>query len=240
MAMFVLICAFMYSPRILPTVSAFTTPPLQPHHCVSWSMSGRIAINKENSQRIHTRSSKILFALPIPTFQWFSQKNDKDINNEASKEFTGESAKEAEMMHRTAKMMEKSRRSQEAAERTAAMMEELSSTLVVGKSKAGASGGIGSLGGSNYKRGGVKVTFNGQQRPVGVDVDPNFLFSSSMSESQGVISIEELNEAMADAMQDAYDQSGKLMEEKMKGLYEQLGLSREPQSLPSEQGDESK
>eukprot|EP00571_Detonula_confervacea_P000807 CAMPEP_0172324932 /NCGR_PEP_ID=MMETSP1058-20130122/52689_1 /TAXON_ID=83371 /ORGANISM="Detonula confervacea, Strain CCMP 353" /LENGTH=239 /DNA_ID=CAMNT_0013041355 /DNA_START=280 /DNA_END=999 /DNA_ORIENTATION=+ len=233
----ILMCAFLYPPMILSTVSAFTTLPLQPRHYASWSAPGRIAVNTENSQRIHTRSSKTLSALP--TFQWLFQKKDKDINNESAKEFTGESAKEAEMMHRTAKMMEKSRRSQEAAERTAAMMEELSSSLVVGKSKAGASGGIG-LGGANNRRGGVKVTFNGQQRPIGVDVDPNFLFSSSMSESQGVISIEELNEAMTDAMQDAYDQSGKLMEEKIKGLYEQLGLSREPPSLPSEQGDVKK
>lgn len=216
---------------ILSNVSAFTTLPLQPHHCAPWPAQGKKSTTTQNSKSTHT--SNVLFALP--SFQWG---NDKDPNDEASKQVTGESGKDAEMMHRTAKMMDKSRRSQEAAERTAAMMEELSSTLVLGKSKAGASGGIG-LGGANARKGGVKVTYNGQQCPIGVDVDPNFLFSS-MSESEGVISVEELNEAIADAMQDAYGQSGKLMEEKMKGLYEQLGLTREPPSLPSDQGDESK
>lgn len=170
----------------------------------------------------------------LPAFQWLFGKNkDKESNNNQSgKEFAGESA---EMMHRTAKMMEDHRRSKEAAERTAVMMDELSSMLVVGKSKAGAKsgGGIGGLGGD--RKGGVKVTFNGQQRPINVEVDPNFLFSSSMAESQGVMSIEELNEAITDAMQDGYEQSGKLMEEKIKGLYGQLGLPREPQSLPIEQ-----
>ncbi len=119
-------------------------------------------------------------------------------------------------MHRTAKMMEDHRRSQEAAERTSSMMEELSVAFVVGRSKAG-TGGIG-LGGS-----GVKATFDGLGRPITVEVDPNFLFS----ESQGVISIDDLNKAITESLQDGYQQSGKLKEEKMKGLYEQLGLPKE-------------
>ena len=92
-------------------------------------------------------------------------------------------------------------------------MEEFSSIQVVGKSKAGASGGIG-IGGGDKRRGGVKVTFNGEQRPIGVEVDPNYLFSSSMSESQGIVSVDELNEAIIDALEDGYKQGGKLMEEK--------------------------
>lgn len=119
-------------------------------------------------------------------------------------------------MHRTAKMMEDHRRSQEAAERTSSMMEELSVAFVVGRSKAG-TGGIG-LGGS-----GVKATFDGLGRPITVEVDPNFLFS----ESQGVISIDDLNKAITESLQDGYQQSVKLKEEKMKGLYEQLGLPKE-------------
>ena len=139
------------------------------------------------------------------------------------------------MMQRTANMMEDHRRSQEAAERTAAIMDDLSSTQVVGKSKAGSSGGI-SIGGGDRK-GGVKVTYNGQQEPTGVEVDPNFLFSSSStSESQGVISVEDLNDAIMDAMEDGYAKSGNLMEEKIKDLYGQLGLQREPAPLKDEQG----
>jgi len=221
--------------QVLLSVSAFTAIPFQFQSeqcakCASWSGSGQIVLNTKNSWRIHTRSGNILHA--TPPFQWFFQK--KDNNNEAAKEFTGESAKEAELMHRTAKIMEDHRRSQETAERTAAMMEELSSIQVVGKSKAGASGSIG-IGGGDRRRGGVKVTFNGEQRPIGVEVDPNYLFSSLMSESQGIVSVDELNEAIIDALEDGYEQSGKLMEEKIKGLYGQLGLPREPPSLPSGQ-----
>lgn len=237
--------------QVLLSISAFTAIPFQSKQCAkcaSWSGSGQITLSTKKSWRIHTRSGKILYA--TPPFQWFFQKKDnnseaakppfrwffqeKDNNNEAAKEFTGESAKEAELMHRTAKIMEDHRRSQETAERTAAMMEELSSVQVVGKSKAGASGGIG-IGGGDKRRGGVKVTFNGEQRPIGVEVDPNYLFSSSMSESQGIVSVDELNEAIIDALEDGYEQSGKLMEEKIKGLYGQLGLPREPPSLPSGQ-----
>ncbi|KAL3776202.1 hypothetical protein HJC23_011069 [Cyclotella cryptica] len=123
---------------------------------------------------------------------------------------------EEELMHRTVKMIENHRRSQEAAERTATIMEELSTSFVTGKSKAGSGAmGLGS---------GVKVIFDGTSRPISVEVDPNFLFSSSES---GVISVEELNAAITEAMLDGYQQSGKLMGEKMKTLYEQLGLPRE-------------
>ena len=96
-------------------------------------------------------------------------------------------------------------------------MEELSNSVVTGKSKAG-SGAMG-LGGS-----GVKVTFDGTSRPISVEVDPKFLFSSSES---GVISIDDLNAAITEAMLDGYNQSSKLMEEKMQLLYEQLGLPKE-------------
>lgn len=177
-------------------------------------------------------SSTTLHALP--PYNWLFHKKDKDDDgDERTKDFTGKSAKSQQ---RTARLMEDHRRAQEASERTSAMMEELSSTLVVGKSKAGASGGIG----MGDRRGGVKVTFNGHQRPVGVEVDPKFLFSPSGPESQGVVSVEELNEAITDAMLDGYQKSGQLMEEKMKGLYEHLGLPRDPVPLPSEEDDKSK
>mmetsp|Transcript_8582 Transcript_8582/g.14904 ORF Transcript_8582/g.14904 Transcript_8582/m.14904 type:complete len:230 (+) Transcript_8582:190-879(+) len=215
---------------VLSGVSALTTIKLQPKQRYSNKI---YAPRKKDSCRSHNQQRHFpLFVLP--PMQWFF--GDKDKNrNEAAKEFTGESAKEAEMMQRTAKMMEDHRRSQETAERTAAMMEELSSIQVVGKSKAGASGGMG-IGGDN-RRGGVKVTFNGEQRPIAVEVDPNFLFSSSMSESQGIISVDELNEAITDAMLDGYEQSGKLIEEKIKVLYGQLGLPRDPPTMDSAKGN---
>src|SRR6056300_1447113 len=117
-----------------------------------------------------------------------------------------------ELMKRTAKMMEDHRRSQESMERTTEMMQELASTMVVGESKQG----------PNRKKGSVKVTFNGHRCPMSVEVDPNFLVSSS----SGVISTSELNSAITEAMQDAFEQSGSVMEKRMTQLYEQLGLPK--------------
>jgi hypothetical protein len=78
-------------------------------------------------------------------------------------------------MHRTVRMMEECRRSQEVAERASAVMDELLGALVMGRSAASLSGGGGILGivGDGTRRGGVKVTFNGHQCPVAVKV--NFL-----------------------------------------------------------------
>ena len=175
--------------------------------------------------RIHTTiSCNTIIVLHANPLESLFKKEDEIDNN---KEFTS-SVKEAEMMHRTAKMMEDHRRSQEAAERTAALMDELSSTQVIGKSKAGVgTGGIGGIG--ENRRGGVKATYDGKQQPIGIEVDPNFLFMSESEE--GVISMDDLNDAITDAVQNGYELSTKLMEDKIKGLYEQLGLSREAQEL---------
>ncbi|KAL7519770.1 hypothetical protein ACHAWX_004608 [Stephanocyclus meneghinianus] len=172
--------------------------------------------HKEKSNRQCT-SFICLYAFPI--FNWFQRKEQTPEGIEIPKEFTSGRGKpdEEELMHRTVKMIENHRRSQEAAERTATIMEELSTSFVTGRSKAG-SGAMG-LGGS-----GVKVIFDGTSRPISVEVDPNFLFSPPES---GVISVEDLNAAITEAMHDGYQQSGKLMGEKMKTLYEQLGLPRE-------------
>ena len=88
----------------------------------------------------------------------------------------------------------------------------------------------GGIGIGDGRKGGVKATFNGKQQPLDVVVDPKFLFNGA----EGVISIDELNEAISDAVQNGYELSTKLMEEQIKGLYEQLGLSKEPQILPTD------
>ncbi len=49
----------------------------------------------------------------------------------------------------------------------------------------------------------------------------------------GVISVEELNDAIADEMRDGYERSDRVMEDKLRRLYKQLGLSRDPVPLPS-------
>ena len=149
-------------------------------------------------------------------------------------------------MYQAARTIDENKRSQEISERTTLIMDELSSTLVVGRSKAGPKNS-GIL--SNERKGGVKVTFNGHQRPISVDVDPRFLFSTSNSNNNnnngdridgGIVSIDELNDAITDAMCDGYERSGKVMDDKLRGLYEQLGLSKDPIPMPSFAQDEKK
>ena len=157
-----------------------------------------------SSKRRISTCQRCVLRVTLPN--WFGNKDD-DSNVD-----------ETDLMQRTAKMMEDHRRSQEAMEKTSAMMDELAATLVVGESK----------------KKGVKVIFDGQRRPVSVEVDPSLLISSS----SGVISTTELNKAITEAMKNAFDQSGALMEKRMCGLYEQLGLPREPLSLDSKRDDQ--
>ena len=181
------------------------------------------------------------------------QQQPNNNNNNDNNNLTNEAET---TMNRAVKMMEEHRRSQEAADRTSAIMEELASITVVGRSKAGTSsggGGIGILGfgdeDAKNRGGGVKVIFNGQQRPVSVNVDSKYLSSLMMMSASASPSstksspsstttttsttvttttsaTEELNQAIIDAMQDGYEKSGKIMEEKLKVLYDQLGLPK--------------
>lgn len=260
--------------------------------------SKNIVSGRSNSINNHNRSTTTTALFAFPQIPWFSfpnkeNNNPDNYNDNTLNEFgellvQGDQAQkrnqnkpkyqpsnhsnltnEAEStMHRAVKMMEEHRRSQEAAERTSAIMDELASMTVVGRSKAGpsSSGGGGGGGGGGIlgfgdddaknRGGGVKVTFNGQQRPISVNVDSKFLSSlmmmsasasspppavstksSSSSSSSSTTTAptstitttsatEELNQAIIDAMQDGYEKSGKLMEEKLKGLYDQLGLPK--------------
>ncbi|KAL3767195.1 hypothetical protein ACHAWU_003286 [Discostella pseudostelligera] len=249
-----------------------------------------IVSGRSNSINNHNRSTTTaLFAFPqIPWFSFPNKENNNqdNYNDNTLNEFgellvQGDQAQkrnqnkpkyqpsnnsnltnEAEStMHRAVKMMEEHRRSQEAAERTSAIMDELASMTVVGRSKAGPTssggggGGILGFGDDDAKNrgGGVKVTFNGQQRPISVNVDSKFLsslmilsasatlpttssstksssssssFTTTSSTATITSATEELNQAILDAMQDGYEKSGKLMEEKLKGLYDQLGLPK--------------
>ncbi len=47
----------------------------------------------------------------------------------------------------------------------------------------------------------------------------------------GVISAEELNSAIEDEMRDGYERSSRVMEDKLRRLYKQLGLSRDPAEI---------
>jgi hypothetical protein len=56
----------------------------------------------------------------------------------------------------------------------------------------------------------------------------------------GVILAEELSGAIANAMRGGYKRSGRVMDDKLRGLYKQLGLSRDPAPLPSNNAHDKK
>ncbi len=64
--------------------------------------------------------------------------------------------------------------------------------------------------------------------------------ASALRRAGEVTSAEELNNAIADAMRDGYKRSGRVMEDKLRGMHKQLGLSRDLAPLPSNKLQEEK
>ena len=57
--------------------------------------------------------------------------------------------------------------------------------------------------------------------------------------ASGVLSVEKLNHAITDALRDGYERSGNVMDDKLWGMYKQLGLSSDPILMPSFAKDEN-
>jgi len=93
--------------------------------------------------------------------------------------------------------------SQRVSDRTNAVLQDLANTMVEGTAADGK----------------VKVTYNGQQRPMGVQIDEGYFQSLGRKSGAG-----ELNTALKEAMQEAHKKSGLKMEEKLKALYAELGF----------------
>jgi DNA-binding YbaB/EbfC family protein len=96
--------------------------------------------------------------------------------------------------------MEQLRKTQDVGKLTASILEELDGLSFQGSAADGK----------------VRVIFDGQRRPKGVEIDDTFLASADA---------DDLQVAITTAMKEAYEKSGEKMEEKMKALYVELGLS---------------
>ena len=132
---------------------------------------------------------------------WFSDSPEDDTENDDLASNSTE-IRLSEDVADVANVMEGLKRSQRVGERAEKVLQELSSTVVQGTAADG----------------NVKVTYNGQQIPVGVQVDETYLKEvASKSSKEGV---EELCLALITAMQDAHDKSGTKLEEKMKSFYD--------------------
>ena len=100
----------------------------------------------------------------------------------------------------TAVMMESFKKAQNVAKRTELMAQELRKAKIDGVSSNGQ----------------VKVYFDGQQNPLGVDIDENFLNDIGSSKA--------LSDAITEAIQDAHKKSRAYMKDKMQSLYSEIGL----------------
>ena len=145
--------------------------------------------------------SSQLFAFP-----WFGESPAE------KKEFGPASPAEnclSENLSDAANIMENFKTSQRIGERTGTALQELSYTFVDGMAADGK----------------VKVTFNGQQIPIGVEVDETYL--EDIVSGGGKEGVDELCLALITAMQDAHYKSGIKVEEKMKSLYSDLEFESE-------------
>ena len=96
--------------------------------------------------------------------------------------------------------MEQLRKVQDVGKVTANIMEELERMSIEGSAADGK----------------VKVIFDGQRRPKGVKIDDSFLATADTDDVQS---------AITKAMKEAYTKSGEKMDDKLKALYAELGLS---------------
>jgi DNA-binding protein YbaB len=89
--------------------------------------------------------------------------------------------------------------SQKVARATAATLQDLSNTLVEGSAADGK----------------VKVTFNGQQEPINVQIDEGYY---------NKVGVNELSSALIQAMKDANIKSALKVDDKLKSLYNDFGF----------------
>jgi DNA-binding protein YbaB len=136
------------------------------------------------------------------SFSWFKDSlADKNDNDPAS-------PAEIHLSDAT-NIMESFKTSQRIGEQTGKALHELSYTFVEGIAADGK----------------VKVTFNGQQIPIGVEVDESYL--EDIVSKSGKEGVDELCLALTNAMQEAHYKSGIKVEEKMKSVYSDLEFESE-------------
>lgn len=129
-------------------------------------------------------------------FLWFGNDEKKAKSEEKVKKGNKDNKSQ---MGRTATTMENFKQTQELGKKTGSLLNDLSLSTVEG---SGAKGKI-------------KIATDGQQRPKIVEIDEEYF---------NEVTLEDFTEALTVALQDAHDKSTKMMEDKMVGLYTELGL----------------
>lgn len=138
------------------------------------------------TRQSHRRSESTTLNFAFP---WFGGSNEKDDETDENL------GKVASVMD----SMNKYSATQTIAKRTQGVLQDLSNTLIEGSSVDGK----------------VKITYNAQQKPIGVQVDAEYI----QSLKDGEDGAEELSVAIQHAMEEAHERSNNKVQEKMSSLY---------------------
>lgn len=153
---------------------------------------------------VRRRGSRATTTTALSVFGWF-QNEDGDDGNDKSQDEESDGVVSTKLSGVAGIMnsMSSFKTSKRVSDRTNAVLQDLSNTIVEGTSADGK----------------VKVTYNGQQQPVGVQIDEGYFQSLGRKSGAGELSI-----AMTEAMQEAHSKSASKIEEKVKSLYSDLGF----------------
>jgi DNA-binding protein YbaB len=136
-------------------------------------------------------------------FSWFTGSNGENQNESSTEKASESLGGVAGIMD----SMESFKTSQRVGERTNGVLQDLSNIQVEGTAADGK----------------VQVRFNGNGRPMGVNIDDGY-FQNLKKKKDGV---EELNIAVTKAMQDAHSKSAEKMDERLKSFYSDLGFNND-------------
>eukprot|EP00980_Cylindrotheca_fusiformis_P008765 scaffold1869_cov122-Cylindrotheca_fusiformis.AAC.27 len=133
-------------------------------------------------------------------FLWFGGGKEDSIDESSSKAASAYLGNVASVMDTMASF----KKSQRIEKRTTGVLQDLSNQFVEGSSADGK----------------IKFTYDGKQKPIGVQIDPNYF----QSLKNGKAGSEELSKAVLEAIREAHEKSTAKMEEKMKSVYEEIGF----------------
>lgn len=146
--------------------------------------------------RVSNTSKRFAF---LPWFGDASTNKNEDENN-----IEEEQSQPPANLVNVATVMEDLKNAKKIGERTNNVLQDLSNILIEGSAAEGK----------------VKVTYTANQKPMGVQIDPEY-FQSLKGDKEGS---NELSLAITQAMEEAHTKSAVKMEEKLKTLYADLGF----------------
>ena len=171
----------------------------------------------QTNESTHAYHRLMSTSTELHAFLWFGGGNNEDDhqNSTSTNNKNAANSKVNKSLSNIANIMDSMtsfKASQRLGERTGAALQDLSNTLVEGTAA----------------NGNVKVTLTAQQVPVGVFIDESYLQSLLGSPfpptSNNKEAADELSMALTQAMKDAHSKSTVKVEDKLKGLYSDLGL----------------